>query len=198
VTRHGYAAARRVHSLAGFVRFVFERYYRELLNFLARSVRDRDTAADLVQESYARVLAAQQAGQSVQDPRALLYRTARNLVIDRHRRAEVRGETAESVQDGEWEGVAGPRSLEPDTILASREGLAAVVATIDQLPPRCREAFILYKFDGLSYAEIAARMGISTRTVEMQLRIAMEACWRCQDELEGAAPRSAGKKRVSP
>lgn len=181
---------------------MFERYYRELLNFLARSVRDRDTAADLVQESYARVLAAQQSGQTVQDPRALLYRTARNLVIDQHRRAEIRAEISETVlgddKEGAFDGLPGPRSLEPDTILASREGLAAVVAAIDQLPPRCREAFILYKFDGLSYAEIAAQMGISTRTVEMQLRIAMEACWRCQDELEGAAPRSAGKKRVSP
>ncbi|MBS7778336.1 sigma-70 family RNA polymerase sigma factor [Acidovorax sp. CCYZU-2555] len=181
---------------------MFERYYRELLNFLARSVRDRDTAADLVQESYARVLAAQQSGQTVQDPRALLYRTARNLVIDQHRRAETRAEISETVlgddKEGAFDGLPGPRSLEPDTILASREGLAAVVAAIDQLPPRCREAFILYRFDGLSYAEIAAQMGISTRTVEMQLRIAMEACWRCQDELEGAAPRSAGKKRVSP
>ena len=57
---------------------MLERYYRELLNFLSRAVRDRDAAADLAQESYARVLAAQQAGQAVQDPRALLYRTARD------------------------------------------------------------------------------------------------------------------------
>jgi len=187
---------------------VFERYYRELLNFLSRSVRDRDTAADLVQESYARVLAAQQAGQSVQDPRALLYRTARNLVIDQHRRAgvraNVRNDTDEpAAPDGDvpmLDELAGPRSLEPETILASREGLAAVVAAIDQLPPRCREAFILFKFDGLSYTEIAERMGISTRTVEMQLQIAMEACWRCQDALDAmgrAAPTRSRRRRAT-
>lgn len=171
---------------------MFERYYRELLNFLSRAVRDRDTAADLAQESYARVLAAQQTGQPVHDPRALLYRTARNLVIDQHRRADVRGEAAAPAasdeDDATLDTLHGPRSLEPDHILASREGLAAVVATIDQLPLRCREAFILYKFDGLSYAEIAERMGISTRTVEMQLQIAMQACWRCRDALEGTEP----------
>ncbi|WP_327012015.1 RNA polymerase sigma factor [Comamonas piscis] len=173
-------------------RLVFERYYRELLNFLSRSVHDRDTAADLAQESYARVLAAQQTGQAVQDPRALLYRTARNLVIDQHRRSSIRAEleTAPvSVDEASGlEHLAGPRSLEPENILASRESLAALVATIDQLPPRCREAFMLYKFDGLSYAQIAAQMGISTRTVEMQLQIAMEACWRCQDRLDGIPP----------
>ncbi len=172
------------------------RYYRELLNFLARAVRDRDTAADLAQESYARLLAAQQAGLSVQDPRALLYRTARNLVIDQHRRAAVRderGEVLSSDEVGVLDGIAGPSALEPDAILASREGLAAIMATIEALPPRCREAFILFKFDGLSYAEIAAQMGISTRTVEMQLQIAMQACWRCLDDLNGRAPAQGRK-----
>lgn len=187
-----------------FGRFVLERYYRELLNFLSRCVRDRDAAADLTQESYARVLAAQQAGQSVRDPRALLYRTARNLVIDQHRRADVRAETDEPAsgdQEAEFDGLAGPRSLEPDIILASRQGLAAVLATIDRLPPRCREALILYKFDGLSYAEIATQMGISTRTVEMQLQIAMQACWHCLDELNGtvrAASARRGRARSDP
>lgn len=184
---------------------MLERYYRELLGLLSRVVGDRDTAADLTQESYARVLAAQQAGRPAQDPRALLYRTARNLVIDQHRRATVRAGTGEATSlDGEepgLDGLAGPRSREPDVIVASREDLAAVVATIDELPPRCRETFILYKFDGLSYAEIADRMGISPRTVEMQLKIAMQACWRCLDELDvtvQAAPVRGRRKRIDP
>lgn len=176
---------------------MFERYYRELLGFLSRAVRDRDMAADLTQESYARVLAAQQAGQVIRDARALLFRTARNLVIDQHRRAEVRGQTVSPISGDDEDGLdqlLGPRSFEPDTILASREGLAAIVAVIERLPPRCREAFILYKFDGLSYAEVAERMGISQRTVEMQLQIAMEACWRCQDRLDGTVRTAAARR----
>lgn len=69
---------------------MLERHHRELLNFLSRQVGDRDTAADLAQESFVRVLAAQSSGQAVLDMRALLYRTARNLVIDQHRRNQVR------------------------------------------------------------------------------------------------------------
>lgn len=167
---------------------VFERYYRELLNFLARAVRDRDVAADLTQESFTRVLAAQRAGQTIRDPRALLYRTARNLVIDQHRQAEVRGAPAWSAgpeeNDGDAIDVPGPRTMQPDVVLSSRQDLAAIVATIEQLPPRCREAFVLFKFDGMSYAEIARHMGISVRTVEMQLQIAMRACWETLDATE--------------
>ena len=75
--------------------------------------------------------------------------------------------------------VAGPRSLEPDAIVSSREGLAAVLATIDRLPLRCREAFILHKFDGLPQAEVARRMGISVTMVERHIKLAMQACRRC-------------------
>ena len=178
------------------------RYYRELLNFLARAVHDRDTAADLAQESYARLLAAQQAGQTIHDPRALLYRTARNLVIDQHRRAGVRGGAASPAYDPttpDLEDAVGPTSLQPDVILSSREGLAAITATIDALPPRCREVFILFKFDGLSYAEIAEQMGISPRTVESQLQIAMAACWRTFDTLNGrTGPEPAPPRRSRP
>ncbi|MGJ7531536.1 MULTISPECIES: sigma-70 family RNA polymerase sigma factor [unclassified Variovorax] len=167
---------------------MFERYYRELLSFLSRKVSDRATAADLAQESYARVYEAQRTGSVVRDPRALLYRTARNLVTDHHRRTSVRagGDTAAPDEEPvELDDCIGPETFEPDTILSSGQGLAAMVETIDRLPPRCREAFVLYKFDGLSYAEVAERMGISVRTVEMQLRIAMEACWACLERTSG-------------
>ena len=169
---------------------MFERYYRELLGFLSRAVKDRDTAADLAQESYLRVLAAQQAGRPVKNPRALLYGTARNLVIDQHRRAAVRAEAIEPwPDDGEagLEGLAGPRAREPDAVIAGREDLAAVIATIDRLPPRCREAFILHVFDGLSHAQIAERMGASVSMVEKHIARGRLACRACQRRFQGLA-----------
>lgn len=53
-------------------RVVFERYYREPLNFLALQLRNRDAAADLAQEGFARVYAAERAGTAIRNPRALL------------------------------------------------------------------------------------------------------------------------------
>lgn len=159
-------------------------YYRELLNFCARALRDRDAAADLVQETYLRVLSAGRSGLVVSDLRALLYRTARNLMTDAHRRAEVRRHDSLDTLEADDE-PAMAACHQPEEAYASAQYAHAMVAVIEALPPRCREAFVLFKFDGWSYAQIAQHMGISVRTVEMHLKIAMNACWRCADEFNG-------------
>ncbi|CAN7525306.1 RNA polymerase subunit sigma [Acidovorax sp. Leaf76] len=176
---------------------MFERYYRELLNFLARKVSDRDTAADLTQESFARIYAAQQAGQAVREPRAWLYATARNLLTDHHRRAAVR-ETGAADGDGDRgdaDAHVGPPSLEPDAILSGRQRLAAIEQALLQLSPRPREAFVLFKLEGLSRSEVAQKMGVNVKTVETHLEVAMDACMRQLQALEGEVVPPAGGRR---
>ncbi len=161
---------------------MLERYHCELLVFLTRQVNDRDAAADLVQESYARVLAVQESGQAVRDVRALLYRTARNLVIDRHRRAEVRRhDDLDALPEAEH--PPAPQHLQPEEALESLQVVRAYVAAIEALPPRCREAFVLHVFDELSHAQIARRMGISVSMVEKHMVRGMVACQVCERKL---------------
>lgn len=157
---------------------VFERYYRELLNFLALKVYDRGVAAELTQESYARVYAAQATGLRVGDPRALLYRTARNLLVDQQRYRELRSTVELAPGTAEADQASGPRGWEPEAALASRQGLEAMIDAIDGLPPRCREAFMLNRFEDLSYAEVGARMGISVKAVEQHIKLALDTCER--------------------
>ena len=151
-------------------------------------VRDRDTAADLAQESYARVLAVQQSGETITEPRALLYRTARNLVIDQHRRNEVRG-TYAAVDADAGDGnsatdlTAGPEAFEPEVAAMSSQTVDALLTAIGALPLRCREAFLLHKFDGLSQAEVARQMGISITMVERHIKLGMQACRACQEQM---------------
>lgn len=175
---------------------VFERYYRELLNFLARKVGDRDLAADLTQESYARVYAAKSG--EVREPRALLYTTARHLVTDHYRRAVVRGQLpSDDPAMDDPDAAMGPESLEPDTRLAGRQRLAAIERAVAGLPPRPREAFVLYKLDGLSRGEVAERMGVSVKTVETHLQIAMDACLRHLQALDGKVDSGMRPARAS-
>lgn len=161
---------------------MLERYYRELLNFLHRQVNDRDTAADLAQESYARVLAVQHAGRDILDVRALLYRTARNLLVDQHRRAAVRRHDDLDAMS-EAEQPAAPQHLQPEDALVSQQVLHAYVGAIERLPPRCREAFMLHVFDELTHAQVARHMGISVSMVEKHVVRGMLACKACERSL---------------
>ncbi|WP_287919348.1 RNA polymerase sigma factor [Comamonas sp.] len=178
---------------------MFEHYYRELLSFLSRKVRDRDMAADLTQESFARVYAAERSGSDIQNPRALLYQTARNLLVDSYRRAETRSTGADPTADGgivEPDMYIGPNALEPEVALASRQRFEAIARVVDRLPTRCREAFLLVKFDGLSHAQAAQHMGVAVKTVEMQIQIALQACRECIDTMDGApSPPRASRGR---
>ena len=150
---------------------VIARYYQELLNFCWRSLRNREAALDLVQESYARVLGEA----AVREPRALLYRTARNLMIDQHRRAALRQhEELDALPEAAH--PAGPRHLQPEQALENSQDWQACVAAIDALPPRCRDAFVLHVFEELPHAQIAARMGISVSMVEKHIARGMLSC----------------------
>lgn len=171
---------------------MLERYHRELLNFLSRQVRDRDTAADLAQESFVRVLSAQSSGQAVLDMRALLYRTARNLVVDQHRRSEVRRhDDLNSLPEDQH--PPAPQHLQPEELLASQQVIRAYVATIEALPERCRLAFVLHVFDECSHAQVAQHMGISISMVEKHIVRAMVACKLCERRLRGDAEPKPGR-----
>lgn len=174
---------------------VFERYYREILSFLAGKVSDRAMAADLTQESYARAYAAQVSGDGIGNPRAMLYRIARNLVVDHHRHAEVRTDVELPAVDDAADHARGPRSLEPEVATASQQGVLALAQAIDGLPPRCREAFMLNRFDGLSYADVAGHMGISVKMVEQHIKHALDACERCRARSAGDGQPVVGPRR---
>lgn len=148
-----------------------------------RKVRDRDIAADLAQESYARVLSMQQAGQAIREPEALLRQVALNTKIDWDRRASVRQH--DDIHDlGEADQPHGPLYLQPEEAYASSQTVQAYLDTIEALPPRCREAFRMYLLDELSNKEIAAHMGVSPGMVDQYIKRGKLACLARREALD--------------
>jgi len=98
--------------------------------------------------------------------------TARNLLVDRVRQERVI--PIEMVTDLEALGVASDQAG-PDRVVLARDALRRLQAALDQLPPRCRQAVILRKVEGLSRREIAARMDIAEFTVNRHLTEGMRA-----------------------
>jgi RNA polymerase sigma factor (sigma-70 family) len=175
---------------------VVARYYRELQSLLARTLKDRHAADDVVQEACVRVLALRHAGQPVEKLRSVLHRTAYNLLIDASRRNKLRRhEDLDALPEDAL--PAAPESEQPQERLSSAQRARAMLATIEALPPRCREAFVLHKIDGLSQAEVAGRMNISVNMVERHVMRGMDACRACRDRLDGLAsadtPGTAGQ-----
>ncbi len=148
-----------------------EHYYRELLSFLCARLGSRHAAEDVAHDVWVRLL--ERSGQPpIERPRPFLYRTALNLVIDRHRRQLVRQvEPLEVLEDDErWHSPA------PSQQLHLEQRLAMVRRALDELSGTCRECFVLRKLEGLSHGEIAARLGISQGMVEKHIVNAMKHC----------------------
>jgi RNA polymerase sigma factor (sigma-70 family) len=149
---------------------LFHQYRDELTRRLVAMVNSRDTAADLLQETYVKLLGLVNT-QAVEHPRALLHRIATNLAIDYLRKQKKPFHAVDSL-DAAMEVPCGSPCAE--RIMLGKERLQLSLQAIDKLPPRTREAFLLYRVYGYSYREIAARMGISDSGVEKLLMRALD------------------------
>jgi len=140
-----------------------------LMQFLRRCVRNEGDAADLRQDVYVRVYEAAQ--KKIPDPvKPFLIATARNLVIDRVRREQI--VSIEAVADLAELEIAEERPG-PERSTIARQEFRQLQAALEHLSPRCREAVVMKKIEGLTIREIAQRMGIGIDTVNEYLAIGM-------------------------
>ncbi len=144
----------------------------ELRAFLRRRFPTVQDIDDLVQESYARLMRARTAG-SIVEPRAYLFTTARNIAFDLFRRH--RPISIEDLAESQRLAVVEEGADAAESASHAQE-IELLVAAINALPERCREVVTLRKLHGLSYRDIALRLGISENTVNAQLAIGVVRC----------------------
>lgn len=160
---------------------LFQQYYGELLRFVTAKLGCRDQAADVVQDTFLRVRAVNDLA-GIAQPRAFLYKTALNLMVDLFRRQRVRAEQSTGLDLAEHLQSTAPRQ---DDAVEAKERVQLLYAAIAELPPRCRQVFLLHKFMDLSHAEIAGRLGISKNMVEKHVMKAMTHCRQRVEVQEG-------------
>jgi len=150
---------------------MLENYYRELVCFLNAKLGNRQVAEDVVHDAYVRVL-ERTSETPIDQPRAFLYRTALNLVIDGHRRNALRQVEPLDVLDHEERFS----SYAPHTSQDQAQRLELLERALAELPAPCRHSFLLRKLEGLSHSQIAERLGISRSLVEKHIVNAMKHC----------------------
>lgn len=144
---------------------LYRRYADWLVERLGRHVGTAD-AADLVQETYLRI-APSDVG-DIRHPKAFLMRVAMNLLRDKARRDNRRLIAHHEV--GRNQGHA----FQPDAILLKQ--------IIHSIPPLYRDVFVLSRFGGMTYNQIATLQGVSVKTVEWRISKALDHCAQQLDE----------------
>jgi RNA polymerase sigma-70 factor (ECF subfamily) len=153
-----------------FLHELFHQHAHEVSAFLSRRWPREQDIADIVQEAFLR-LSQYPNPHEIVNQRAFLFQTASNIAVDRHRRCKTRERYAEP--EGDIETIATLHSS-PERYWEAQEALERFSKWLDELPELHRHAFVLYRMEGCSHAEIAARLGISASSSERYVRSAMQ------------------------
>lgn len=139
--------------------------------WLQRRTQCPHRAADLTHDTFRRLLERRDLP-AIDDPRHFLATVARRLLTDDIRRRELeRAYVAALACDG------GADEITPERTLEAIDLLAGVAQILEGLPSAVCEAFLLRRLDGLSHDAVAARMGVSDRTVKRYVAQAYAHCY---------------------
>ena len=166
-----------------FLERLYSKYERPLQRFLRRRLASDEDASDATQEVFMRLARPGVREAAEGRERAYLFTTARNLLIDRHRRWEGRG-IEPAVSLGEAEAL--PANDDTEQLLILQETVAVLRKGISSLNRRNREVFVLHRFGNLDYRQIAERLGVSERTVERRMSRALSHLKRVLDRAAGS------------
>ncbi|UXX79327.1 RNA polymerase sigma-70 factor [Reichenbachiella carrageenanivorans] len=143
---------------------VFNEYYKALCNYAYRFVDEYEEAEEIVQDVFVKFW--EKCDTIAQDSslKSYLYRSVHNTCLNYLKHLKVRDsyrqfviEQMAHVEDDEYE-KEGEKNLQ-----------AEIYKAIDDLPPQCGKIFKLSRFEGLKYQEIADHMGLSIKTIEVQM-----------------------------
>ncbi|MGA9703657.1 RNA polymerase sigma factor [Pseudomonas sp.] len=154
----------------------FRGFYADILYFLRKRTDNANDAADMAQDVFTQWLGYRDQAK-VEQPRAFLFQMARNLLRDHWRRQKVRHTVHPDQADMDVDAITDEQN-EPMAAALRMQRLEQLKEVLAELSPRRREALMLHRFEGLSQAQIAERMGISTSMVEKHIALALLHCKR--------------------
>lgn len=145
---------------------LFITYYPQLVGFGYKFVRDRDTARDLVQDVFVRIITKQEQLAITTNAKSYLYRAIYNECINFLKKQKFRKSSVEEY------------ILQKDDIvftdaLEQTEEEYRILMTIEALPGKCRDVFVMSRLEGMKNQQIADTLNLSIRTVETHISNAL-------------------------
>lgn len=151
---------------------VFAENEGPLKRFIGRMVYRPQDVDDIAQETFIRAFRAERKTR-ITEPKAYLYRVARNLALRELTRKSTR--MTELIEDSCPEMLL-VSETDVERVVETRERVARLREAIADLPPQCRKVFVMRKVYGFTHKEIAAQLGISTSTVEKHIASGIKRC----------------------
>lgn len=153
-------------------------YYPRLVKYAKDFVVFEEDAENITQDVFACLWEKRESIEYVDNMNAYLFRLVRNRCLDylKHKVSEQRYvENAQSSFETELKlKLQSLERCEASAPYEAQDMKLLIRAAIDSLPQRCREIFVLSRFEHLKYKEISERLGISVNTVECQMGIALK------------------------
>ena len=152
---------------------LFAEHGRDLLSFFQRRLAQRADAAELAQEVYVRMLRVPQV-ENIRNPEGYLFAVAGNLLKE-HNLKEQRFRASTDICDPSVQEQLADWPAFHSHVDGERQAQRLRLVT-GELSPKCRAALVLKFWHGLSYDEIALRLGVSSNMVKKYLRNGLAHC----------------------
>jgi RNA polymerase sigma factor (sigma-70 family) len=167
----------RDHQItADYVEVLFREYRVPLLRYLTGLLPSSEDAAELLQETYVRLLRQEGLDRIEANARAYVFQIATNLVRDYFRQRKAY--RLDQHTDLEAHQLESELQV-PESSVRWDDTLARFKSALLELRPGARDAFLLHRFRDMTYPEIARTLGLGTRTVERYMAEAVSHLKRC-------------------
>lgn len=158
---------------------LFNYYCQKLINFARRYVIDVQIAENIVQDIFVSIWNHRENLNPSKSIKSYLFTSIKNEALKELRHRDVQIRSQERLLD------LHPKNVDPEQELTADEINKEIYQAIDKLPEKCREIFMMNRFDELKYAEIAEVLNISVKTVETQMGRALK---KLRERLKSVLP----------
>ena len=150
-------------------RQIFDALFSNLTKFSFSFVHSKEAATEIVDELFVQLWVKRDDIMKINDLRVYLYTATKNASLN------YISKKAKQIEVEPYENLIVQMTdvVSPEQIMITKEMLQKIKEAVDSLPPRCKLIFKFVREDGLSYSEVAEILGLSIKTIDAQMVIAV-------------------------
>ncbi len=148
---------------------LFRQEFKGLCFFAVKYVKDYDTSREIVQDAFINLWEKKNVIDLSKPVKSYLSTSVRNKCLNHLRDNQKFNTDILSMED-----LLSDYGVEPQDTMVEADIRQNIQDAIGELPEKCREIFVLSRFENLKYQQIAEKLGISIKTVETQMSKALQ------------------------